>query len=260
MGSTGKSRIGGGEPLETRGETTSSSGESKVFDTKATGSHTYEDRGIKDTSRWFDQNSNNQELYSEIAGDSEIAGAFRTWASGHFMAGQQYGEFSDMIVRDQRLTRIYDSILDRSVIRKAFEVHRSATPELLLGKGVTRLDGDALMAMVGKTVITRGNMSTGAASEGLTIGRDYAKTIDYVYKFPDNTTGAGLYIGTPKVNPSWKGEQREFMTNRDLSFDVTNVRRLTERERADYRARTGETAPYFQAVLEYKGRLDHNYS
>ena len=256
MGSTGKAPRNGKDTKKSRDKY-------KKFDTLSVGTHRYPDRGADDesgTSKWWEDNSNVQELWNEASNSSEDSRAFERWTEGHFMMGQQYGGFGNMSSRDQAMTRIYDSYLDRSVIRENVEVSRRATAELLFGRGNTWVNEDKLNAMLGKEVVSLGNMSTGAASDGLTIGSGSSKPIEYIIRIPAGSVGAGMYIGNRQVNPYWRGEQREFMTNRDIGLRVVSYRRIPESERQEIRRRTGDSAARYQVVVEYTGLYDHNYS
>ena len=169
--------------------------------------------------KWFKANTNNYDLMDEIAKDKDASDAFHDWASGHFMSGQQYRGFDNMSDYDQELTRELDKWLDRSEVRSTLTVCRSSTPELVLGKGRTTATLAEMQAMQGSVVQSKGCMSTGAAAEGLGIGSKYRKPIDYVITIPGGSKGAGMYIGSKRVN-GWGHKQREFITNRDSFFKV----------------------------------------
>ena len=233
-----------------------------TFDTLSRNSHHYvSDNGA--TERFFEQAQNLSELYPEVL---EHSRAFDAWISGNpFMSGIQYDGFSNMPRYAQEYTRAFDSVLDRATLNTSIEVHRRATSELIFGKGVKRFTEDDLRNMVGNEVISMGNMSTGAAAEGLTIGSGSDKPIDYVFRIPAGSTGAGLYIGHHRVNDSFGDEQREFMMNRDTSFRVVGYERIPDSEREAIRSRSStwsddDTPPRYRVILEYTGLLDHDYS
>ena len=250
MGSTGGNGDKGSRMLAGAGN-----GKYHQFKWEANGTHNYEsDRGA--TYRWFEENSNIDELYRYVRADIE---AFKYWEEGNFMGGQQYWGFSSMSDIKQDYTRIYDDILDRSVINAGVEVHRRATPELLFGEGAVRVTEDRLSKVIGNEIVSLGNMSTGAAAEGLTIGSGDSKPIDYVIRIPAGSVGAGMYIGHRSVNPSWGENQREFMLNRDTSYRIVGYERLSQSERDDIEDRTRDTAPEYRVILEYIGRQPHNY-
>jgi len=246
---------GGNENKGSRMLAGASDGKYHQFKWEAEGTHNYEsDRGA--TYRWFEQNSNVEELYPEVRAHLN---AFDYWERGHFMGGQQYGKFSDMDDTRQTYTRIYDNILDRSVINEGVEVHRRATPELLFGEGRRSVTEEMLRNAVGNEVISLGNMSTGAAADGLTIGRGASKPIDYTIRIPAGSVGAGMYIGHNSVNPTWGDQQREFMLNRDTAYRIVGYERISQSERQDIEDRTWDTAPEYRVILEYIGRQPHNY-
>jgi len=198
----------------------------------------------RETVRWFDDNSNYDELIRSMNNDDH--GAFRSWMNGYWMSGRMYQGYDNLSSGEQAMVRSYDKILDQSVVREAFTVRRLATAELVLGAGnrnVTSLE--QLQAMRGQIVTSKGNMSTAAASRGLGIGSASRKSVEYVMKFPAGSKGAGMWIGDRRIG-GWGAKQREFMTNRDINFRVGNT---------TYNSRTGK----YEVELIFDGRNEHDY-
>ena len=222
------------------------------FSDRARGGFSYEGDGSKQV-EFFDKNSNYNELIEKMSYRERQAFNDK-WVPGEFMRGQQYGGFENMSRSDQEATRIYDKILDQSVINKGFVTYRLSTAELVLGAGAKTGSLDDFKAMKGKVVISQGNMSTGVAREGLTIGArtstsgsGYTKSVEYKIKIPGGMKGAGMWIGDSRINSHFGTRQREFMTNRDVRYKVGNTR---------YDA----TRDVFVVELTYAGRLPHNYT
>ena len=215
----------------------------KEWDDKASGGWTYGGTG-KDQEDFFAENSNSDELITNM--DSEERSAFKQgWTPGRFMRGQQYMGFDKMTDQEQQWTRIYDKILDRATLKEGIVVTRRASAELILGKGHTRASSlEELKALRGKLVTSKGNMSTGAAKEGLTIG-DSGKNVEYRIHIAGGTKGAGMWIGDSRIN-GWGSEQREFMTNRD---SVYAVGRTSYDKRRDI----------YVVNMYYVGREPHDY-
>lgn len=198
----------------------------------------------RDVVNWFNSNSNYDELIRSMnRGDHD---AFRSWMSGYWMSGQMYRGFDNLDSYEQNMIRAYDKILDQSVIREAFTVRRLATAELVLGAGNKWPTSLAqLQALQGKTITSKGNMSTAAASRGLGIGSESRKAVEYVMKFPAGTRGAGMWIGDTRIG-GLGAKQREFMSNRDIKFRIGQT---------TYNSRTGKC----EVELIYEGRDEHDY-
>ncbi len=225
-----------------RGSGKTSGGIHKFTSKKAYGFAYEDDDGATD--RFFQSNSNYDRLISEM--DYDERSAFRRWTEGHFMGGQQYGGFDNMSETDQERTRIYDKYLDQATLAQGIEVSRIATAELVLGKGRTRGSLEELRLMEGKTVISRGSMSTAAAPEGLEIGSSRrAKNVEYHITIPGGTKGAGMWVGDNRIN-GWGDDQREFMVNRDTMFRVGKTTYDKGRD-------------LYKVNLEYIGRQEHDY-
>ena len=192
---------------------------------------------------WFKANSNVDEVLNAV--DSDTKDAMWDWTGGHFMSGQQYDGWDNMRTEDKRRTQLYDDMLDKSVINKGVTVVRRTTAELLMGKGVTRASLAELQAMEGKQIVSDGNMSCGAAAEGLTIG-SFNKHHEFKIKIPAGSKGAGMWIGDERVNPGWKAKQREFMMNRDIALKVGKT--VYDKKRDVY-----------VTEVTYVGRFAHNY-
>lgn len=186
------------------------------FPDKASYSHGYAGDG-KDVVAFFDENSNYDEL---IAGmnDRQIEAFRRYWTTGYFMDGQQYKGWDKMDSTDRHMTSRMDHVLDKTELNEGIVVTRRATAELVLGAGHKKGSLDALRAMEGRDIFSKGAMSTGAASEGLTIG-DSSKNVEYKIHIPKGSKGAGMWIGDSRIN-AWGAEQREFVTNRDTTYKV----------------------------------------
>ena len=138
-------------------------------------------------------------------------------------------------------------MLDRSVMTKGVAVVRRATPELLLGAGAGRPTLEQLQAMEGRTITSKGNMSTGAAKQGLTISSvGTHKPCEYRIHIPAGSKGAGMWIGDARINPGWGAKQREFMTNRDISLKVGKTTYDKKRN-------------VFITDVYFVGRLAHDY-
>jgi hypothetical protein len=198
----------------------------------------------RETVDFFRQNSNYDELITGMT--PEQRSDFQRWTNGAFMGGQQYIGFDNMTAEDQQATRNFDAVLDRATLDKGITVRRLATSELILGRGNKRPTLEQLQGMKGQTVVSKGNMSTGAGARGLTIGYSGRnKTVDYVMKFPAGSKGAGMWIGDDRIH-GWGVRQREFMTNRDIKFVVGNTR---------YNRRTDK----YEVELIYAGRNEHDY-
>lgn len=180
----------------------------------------------KNTERFFEKNSNNKEIENKMS--TEEMNAFYEWTDGFFMNGQQYrGDFweNEYFNHEQELTRIYDKILDKSVINESIVVARKSTPELLgLPQGAikTKADLKKLEDLNGRQILCRGNMSFAAAKEGLDIGGTAAH-VEYRLHIQGGTKGAGMYIGTDNLS-TWGNNQREFMTNRDIVVTARGAR------------------------------------
>ena len=165
---------------------------------------------------WFKKYSNYDELISGM--NSNEREAFLDWARGRFMDGQQYQGYDNMTSREREWTKIYDKILDKSVLNHGVTVSRDSTAELIFGKGHRTASLDELKAAEGRIITSAGSMSTGAASTGLSIG-DSSKQILYRISIPAGSKGAGMWIADSRIH-GWGRKQLEFMTNRDSVFKV----------------------------------------
>lgn len=192
---------------------------------------------------WFKANSNLDEVLNSV--DAGTKSAMSDWASGHFMSGQQYEGWDRMSMGDKMRTQRYDDMLDKSVMKKGVTVVRRTTAELLMGKGVTRASLADLQAMEGKQIISDGNMSCGAAREGLTIG-SLNKRHEVEIHIPAGSKGAGMWIGDKRINPGWGAVQREFMMNRDIALKVG-------------KSRYDKARDVYITEVTYVGRMPHNY-
>lgn len=197
----------------------------------------------KDAAQFFSKNSNFDKLIQNM--NEEEVSAFRdTWAGGYFMRGQQYNGFDNMNRDERRITKIYDKILDQATLDKGIEVRRTATAELIMGKGNVIANIDDLRSMEGKMVYSAGNMSTAASSQGLKLW-DTRKNVEYKFKIPNKTVGAGMWIGDGRINYAGP-TQREFMMNRDTVFRVGKT--VHDKKRNVY-----------VVDMEYIGHTEHDY-
>ena len=177
------------------------------------------------------------------------------WVPGTFMGGAQYQGFENMSPSLQSATRTFDKWLDRSVVDRSFVVNRLATAELVLGAGNTTGTLAQFQAMKGQTVISIGNLSTGVAKQGLTIGSTLStksggwrtKSVEYKITIPGGSKGAGMWIGDSRINSGFGRDQREFMMNRDIRLKVGNTTHDKVRD-------------VYVVELTYAGRLPHNYT
>lgn len=165
---------------------------------------------------WFAKHSNNQEIFDNYSTEDK-----RWWESewipGDFMDGSLYPESSRY---DEKSHAKANAYLDEATLDAGIIVRRRATTEMLLGVGEIREKGDLdlgneLSNLKGAIIQNTAPMSTGAANEGLTIGRGWRKPVEYVYHIPGGVKGVGMYIGDPKINGSFGGGQREFVINSD---------------------------------------------
>lgn len=202
----------------------------------------YEGDG-KHQKEWFKANSNVDEIIDDVTSTDRMA--VRDWASGHFMGGQQYRGWDNMSDGDKEWTQRYDDMLDKSILKKGVTVVRRTDAQLIMGKGVYTASLEQLQSMRGKYVTAKGNMSTGAAAQGLTIGDD-DKRHEFRIKIPAGSKGAGMWIGDSRINPYWGADQREFMTNRDISLKVGKTTYDKKRD-------------VYITELTFAGALAHDY-
>ena len=211
------------------------------FKDKADGSHSYKGDGTEQV-KFFNEHSNYNELIEGMTKE-EREWFSDYWAPGMFMSGQQYRGWDSMSDSYKRATQTYDDVLDKSVFNKGLVVVRRATAELILGKGNKYGSLNELQAMKGQEVISRGNMSCGVASQGLTIGA--SKNVEYKIFIPKGAKGAGMWIGDHRIN-GWGAKQREFMTNRDIRLKVGKTTYDSDRG-------------VYVVELKYNGGLVHDY-
>lgn len=217
-------------------------GDFRVFADKADGGWSFDGDG-KDTVAFFNQASNYAQLISQMS--PEDIDAFSMWAVGHFMHGQQYRGFTNMRDYERKYTKIYDKFLDKATLNEGIVVHRLAGFELINNGSSATMTLPDIQKKIGNKIISKGNMSTAAASEGLTIG-DSKKRVDYEIHIPKGSTGAGMWIGDSRIN-DWGNRQREFMVNRDTVYTIEDVTYSKATQR-------------FKVILHYKGRQKHDYS
>ena len=230
------------------------------FEDSASYSHEYSGDG-DDEDLWFREHSNFDKIIEDIINnDWDAEDAFDDWCSGHFMRGQQYEGFSNMLKSDQDRTRKYDKYLDQSEIDEGLVLSRRATAELLglsLGESLSLAK---LKKMKGKVIVAKGNMSCGAAQDGLTIASDDSdKPIEYKIHIPAGAKGAGMWLGDKRIN-GWGDRQREFMTNRDSVFVIGDAKTKKKKRVYDFWTGSYKTLPIQEVHIYYIGRLPHDYS
>lgn len=221
-GRSGASKGGGGGGAKIAEEEKIESGTYKEFEDVPSGGWTYAGDG-EDVAKFFEDNSNVDELITSM--DSYTIRAFDDyWAPGHFMSGQQYDGWDGMDKFDQDLTRAMDRVLDRGELKEGIVVRRLSTAELVMGAGKRTATLEELQAMKGRTITSKGAMSTAAAATGLTIGST-SKEVEYVIKIPggERSRGSGMWIGDKRIN--FHGtRQREYVVNRDTWFKVGDTK------------------------------------
>ena len=196
---------------------------------------------------FFTKNSNVNEILASMSNQEKNAFDM-FWTVGHFMYGQQWGGFGSMDKFDQGLTRIYDKVLDKSVLSQGVVVNRLTSAELLLGKGHKTATLAELKALYGQPIIARANMSCGVASKGLHIG-DLNKNVELKIHIPAGSKGAGMWLGDKSVNSTWDVKQREFITNRDTAYMVGKTT-----SRVDHNGKT-----VYVVHMYYLGNEKHQY-
>lgn len=225
-----------------KSQTMQGSREEKTFSDRAMNDSLYRGDG-RDSKQWFRNNSNVDELISQMG--YKERDAFTHWTEGDYMYGQQWGEWDDMDKKSQTETQIFDNILDQTRVDNNVMVARLSTAELIFGAGVKTTTLDALRAMEGETAYARGSMSFAAAAEGLTIG-DTSKQVEYHLHIPGGSKGVGMWIGDDRINPWFGNTQREFMTNRNAQYKIGKT---------VYDANRG----VFIVDLTFKGIVKHDY-
>lgn len=236
--------LGGGENNNNNNNTIFGAGNGTEFVTfPDTAAYGFEYKGDgSEQVEFFKENSNYDELISGMSRDQREA--FLRWTEGYWMDGAMYDGWDNMSGRDRSMVRAYDSILDRSVLSKGVVLVRRTDAQLVMGKGHKTATLDELKAMEGSVVTSRGCMSFGAASQGLTIGSS-SKHVEYRVKIPGGTKGAGMWVGDRRTS-GWGAKQREFMINRDTSFLVGGTTYDSRRD-------------VFVVDIEYLGRRPHDY-
>lgn len=166
---------------------------------------------------FFKKYSNAYDLIQKMS--SAEKNAFLRWAEGRFMHGEGYLDWDQMPRRHQEWTKVYDKILDKATLSRGVMVTRDTTAEILFGKGKLTGTLDEFKAMEGRTIFSKGSMSTGAAKTGLGIGSSSGKQVRLRIHIPEGSKGAGMWIGDRRIH-GWGARQLEFMTNRDSYFKV----------------------------------------
>lgn len=196
---------------------------------------------------FFDENSNYNDIINSLS--LEEKEAYRDyWTQGYFMNGQQWGGWDSMNYNARKYTRVYDKTLDKSILKKGVVVSRLTSAELFLGEGnkvATSLE--QLQSLRGQVVVSKANMSCGAAKYGLHIG-DLSKNVEIRIHIPAGTKGAGMWIGDNRIN-AWGRRQREFITNRDTAYRIGNTT-----TRIDHNGKK-----IYVVNMYYDGRQKHDY-
>ena len=198
----------------------------------------------EDTIEWFLANTNAFEILDNTS-RTDIQ-AINEYTTGLFMNGQQYKGFSSMSAKEQHYTRVYDRLLDQSVVDANLKLTRFSTPELLFGAGAKTTTLTELQAMKGRVITSKTNLSAAAAKVGLSIG-DATKQIEYKVHIPAKAKGAGMYIGFPGWMHAWGVRQREFLLNRDTRWIVGD-------------SRPSSKPGVFEVDLYFEKLLPHDYN
>lgn len=195
----------------------------------------------KSQTEFFTKNSNYNELIENMTWQQNAA--FADWSNGVWTEGQQYKGWDNMEPEEKYTTQIFDDVLDKSTLSKGVEIIRRADAQLVLGKGKRAASLEELQKMKGTIITAKGNMSFSAASEGLPMTS--SGSVEYRLKIPGDTKGSGMYIADERIN-DWGPQQREYMTNRDISMRVGET--------------TYDKARDVHIVeLQYVGRQPHDY-
>lgn len=202
---------------------------------------TYKGDGFEQD-KWFDENSNVDAIISQLSDDERKA--FQGWARGNFMNGAQYRGWDKISSGFQEDMQVYDDVLDRSVITRGLSVVRLTTAEIFFGKDKLNASLSDLQSLEGQTILSKANLSTSAASQGLTIG-DSSKRHEIRINIPAGSKGAGMWIGDTRIN-AWGNRQREFMMNRDILLKVGKTTYDSNRN-------------VYITEVTYTGRTPHDY-
>lgn len=211
------------------------------FKDKAASSHTYQGDG-KEAEQFFMNTTNVDILIDNMSREEKYD--FQAWASGAFMDGQQYRGWDKMTMREKQRTQTYDDILDQATLERGVVLTRRSDAQLVMGAGTRYASASDFAGMEGQLITSKGSMSFGAASQGLTIG-DSSKTVEYKLKIPGGTVGSGMWIGDSRIN-GWGSKQREYMTNRDAVYKVG---------KSSFDSARGITT----VELTYMGHTEHDY-
>lgn len=163
-----------------------------------------------DAVAFFGKNSNYNALISQMS--DEERNDFHDFVAGIFM----YNKGKSLDANDQRRQATYDKYLGQATLSEGVEVKR-LTDWSFLGGAKT---AEQLSAMQGQVITSKYPLSTGAAGEGLLMYSNYkSKPVEINYKIPPST-GAGMWIGDTRINPTFGAKQREFMLNRNTDWKV----------------------------------------
>ena len=215
------------------------SGDYRVFTDKAQGSHRYSSNA-KEVQDFFGRQSNFEEIIKSLS--KKDVDAFYGWAIGRFM-GSNKADWSNLSSYEQNMLKIYDKVLDKSVLNEGIVVRRLASFSLV-NNGSRSVPSD-FAKLEGNLINVRMPLSSSAAAEGLTIGAS-GKNVEYVMHIPAGSKGAGMWIGDYRINSEWGPIQREFMVNRDTIFRQGKI---------TYNSKRG----IYEVELYYVGRTKHRY-
>lgn len=205
--------------------------------------YAYEGDGAA-TVAWFQNNSNYEVLIQSM--DEDTLEAFNAWTGGDFMNKDQWAPWDRRSPLTQQRTRLIDRILDQSVVTKALVIHRLGSARLL-GIGSRKAASmSQLTALAGKTIRSDGFLSSAAAAEGLPVGIEDYKNVEYRFRIPAGSRGACMWVGDSRLSGGWGARQREVVINRDTAWTVGQT--TYDRHRDVY-----------VVEMTYAGRDEHDY-
>lgn len=251
----GDAAAGAGAGTVAKSGRTASTPEYREFNDEAADGYAYRGDGAE-AEAFFMRTTNVNEIIESMT-DEEKA-LFDKWTRGAFMARGKalWVPFAERTPAIKKATRLIDGVLDRATLTEGIVVTRSGS-SLLLGISHPRPVGEPdervhsleeITALKGAVIKATGYMSTGAAKQGLAVSPSDVrrKNVEYRFKIPAGSKGAGMWIGDKRINPTWGSRQREFMINRDTKFRVGDAR---------YDAARG----VYVVDMEYVGRDEHDY-
>lgn len=205
--------------------------------------YTYEGDGAA-TVAWFRENSNFEALIQSM--DADTLEAFNAWTGGDFMNKDQWLPWNQRSAQTQQRTRLMDQILDQAVVTKPLVIHRLGSARLL-GLNTRKVTSmSQLTALAGTTITADGFNSSAAAAEGLPVGIEDYKNVEYRFRIPGGSRGACMWIGDSRLSGGWGARQREVIVNRDTAWTVGQT--TYDRHRDVY-----------VVEMTYAGRNEHDY-